>query len=360
MIVICEYIWIGGNNDLRSKTRILDFDDNLENIYNLTNYPQWTYDGSSTNQADVKNSECYLKPCSVYNNPFELTDTNSVLVLCSTYDYEDKPLSTNNRDNLVKTMESVEFDPHFGFEQEFYIMQQINENPSAVSFRPLGWNNKQSSLLSNPEPMKQGQYYCSVGSNNSFGREIVEKTMYHCLEAGINIYGMNSEVGPGQWELQTSPLDPLAACDQLILIRYILLCVSECKRMQISFDPKPIMGTWNGSGCHTNFSTDSTRSKDGIKIIEEFNTILSSKHSEDIKNYGLNNDKRLTGKNETSNYKIFTSGVGDRTASVRIPRMVHSNKRGYLEDRRPGANMDPYLVCNTIVNNYLEYIKPKE
>ena len=206
MFVICEYIWIGGNNELRSKTRILNLEINLDCLYDVVNYPKWTYDGSSTNQANVKNSECYLNPCSVYINPFELAEArHSVLVLCSTYNYENKPLSTNNRDNLVKSMESVKYDPLFGFEQEFYIMQQNNENPSALSVRPIGWNNKQSSLLSNPEPSKQGQYYCSIGSNNSFGRNIVEKTIYYCLDAGLDIYGINSEVGPGQWEIQTSP-----------------------------------------------------------------------------------------------------------------------------------------------------------
>ena len=133
MFVICEYIWVGGNNELRSKTRILNLDENLD-IYDTENYPLWTYDGSSTEQANVKNSECYLKPCSVYINPFELSDNDSVLVLFSTYVSQTKPLSTNNSDKLVNSTRNINFDPKFGFEQEFYIMQQNNENPSALSF----------------------------------------------------------------------------------------------------------------------------------------------------------------------------------------------------------------------------------
>lgn len=80
---------------------------------------------------------------------------------------------------------------------------------------------------------------------------------------------------------------------------------------------------------------------------------LALSHDEHIKLYdprsGEDNKRRLTGLNETSSIYDFSSGVANRGASIRIPRQVSENGYGYLEDRRPSANSDPYSVTMMLV-----------
>ena len=346
--IIAEYIWLDNDYKLRSKSRTL-FNIDENDFLELKTYKNWTYDGSSTGQASPENSEIVLKPCIVCRSPFQYDYSNyfQVLVLCSTYNDKDEPLPTNHRHRAEELFNSNRgAEPWFGLEQEFFVMSVDTENPSLRMYKPIGWNKRVG--WGTNEPKQQGQYYCSVGANNAYGREIVEKAYYYCLDAGITVSGMNSEVAPAQWELQIGPCTGINAGDELLLTRYILECVAETYSVDINYDPKPLRGNWNGSGCHVNFSSKFMREKNGIKVINEAIEKLSSKHEEHICLYGNGNNTRLSGKHETASYKTFTSGVGNRTTSIRIPNSVHAEGRGYFEDRRPGANIDPYLVTSKI------------
>lgn len=346
--VICEYIWLDGSNTLRSKTRTV-YLDSSKSLYKTESYEDWDFDGSSTHQATAEESEIILRPCAVYDSPFQYGNYTQLFVLCSTYTQNGEPHPTNHRHRALELFNSNKgAEPWFGLEQEFFLMQHNHENPSQTSYKPLGWNNRSGTFIGHSEPAQQGQYYCSVGSNNAFGRNIVERAYYYCLDAGLSVSGMNAEVAPGQWEIQLGPCIGIDACDQLLIVRYILNCVAEINNIQVNYEPKPISGNWNGSGCHINFSSKFMREKGGLDVINQAIEKLSNKHEEHLNVYGTNNDKRLSGKHETSSFKTFTHGVGDRSASVRIPGHTQRNQKGYFEDRRPGSNIDPYLATSKL------------
>ena len=323
---IYDYVWLGGNNEFRTKSRVLNLDDN-----NIDNIPKWNYDGSSTGQATGTDSEITLKPCAIYKSPY-MEDIPRYIVLCSTFDKDNKPLPNNHRvwaDSIFKKYKDKK--PWYGLEQEYFL-----------------YDVKTNKILGYEENKKQGQFYCGVGSLNAFGRKLVDKHMLYCLKAGINISGINAEVAPGQWEFQVGPCEGIEAADQLLVARFLLELISEEFNIVILWNPKPLIGNWNGSGCHTNFSTINMRQDNGIKYIEDAIHKLSLKHKEHIQCYGSNQD-RLTGDHETSSIETFTVGRANRGASVRIGNETIQNKKGYFEDRRPSSDCDPYLVTAKIL-----------
>ena len=88
---------------------------------------------------------------------------------------------------------------------------------------------------------------------------------------------------------------------------------------------------------------------EGMKYIDSMMTKFADKHAEHLKLYGSDNHKRLTGVHETSSFTKFSYGVGNRAASFRIPTQVmHDKGKGYIEDRRPASNIDPYCVTAMI------------
>ncbi|CAI2366205.1 unnamed protein product [Moneuplotes crassus] len=350
--IMAEYIWIDGTGiNLRSKSRSLP-----DKIEELSDLPEWNFDGSSTEQACTEDSEVILKPVAYFNDPFR--GGENVLVLCETYSWTDesrtklKPSNTNFRHFSEPIFEEAEeHHPWFGIEQEYYLMECSN----AFTQWPLGW--PQGGF-----PSKQGPYYCSIGATTCYGRSIVDIHYRACLAAGVNISGTNGETMPGQWEFQIGPCEGISIGDHLWMARYLLGRVSEDLGVAVSFDPKPIKGDWAGAGGHVNFSTIGMRQEGGLKEIYEAVEKLSKKKKEHLDLYGLDNEKRLTGKNETCAHDEFTCGVGDRTASIRIPTSVESSKMGYLEDRRPASNLDPYLVgailVSTCVSEESKHEKP--
>ena len=323
---IVEYIWLDGKSKLRSKSRTL-----TTTSYDLSilDVPEWNYDGSSTGQADGENSEVILKPCAIYKCPFR--EGNNYLVLCDTYDTNNTPLKNNNRvkaNNLFKS--KLDEGPWYGIEQEFFMIDMNTKKPLDIKNLDL-----------------KGKHYCGVGINYK-SRKIMDELYDACLYSNLKISGINAEVAEGQWEYQIGPVCGIDAGDQLWISRYIIQRIAEKYDVLIDFEPKPILGDVNGSGCHTNFSTFHMRRPNGIDVINKAIKKLSLKHDEHMKIYGENNHLRMTGECETSSYDKFSYGVGSRTSSIRIPTSTFNSKCGYFEDRRPSSNMEPYLVTSKI------------
>ena len=138
------------------------------------------------------------------------------------------------------------------------------------------------------------------------------------------------------------------------MARYLLQRVAEDFNVDVSFAPK-LFTEWNGSGCHTNYSFKTMRAgTGGMKYIEDMMTKMAAKHQLHLSVYGEGNEKRLTGHHETSSMSKFSYGVGIRAASVRIPTStMHAKGAGYIEDRRPASNMDPYCVCAMVADTTL-------
>jgi glutamine synthetase len=224
----------------------------------------------------------------------------------------------------------------FGFEQEYFIMDTHTQLPLGF---PVGGY-----------PGPQGLYYCSVGGKNTHGRELVERHADLCIEAGINFEGINQEVACGQWEFQIFAKGAKNAGDQVWIARYLLDRLTEEYDYYIEYHPKPIKGDWNGSGMHANFSNTTLRTCGSQEIYEKVCEAFRPVTKEHIAVYGEFNDQRLTGKHETASIHDFKYGVSDRGASIRIPiGTVQRGWKGWLEDRRPASNGDPYKIASRII-----------
>lgn len=344
-----EYIWLDGSKtqQIRSKVKIIKSDhihvEDLLREYKRGNNsaPIWNFDGSSTYQAETSNSELLLMPKNYFLNPFV---KDSIIVLCDVYNTDGTPHATNTRTKMMEALYKYDDETNWGWEQEYFIF-------SKTTNRPLGWS-------INEEPREQGDYYCSVGSNNIAGRDFVEEHTDLCIKAGLSISGTNAEVALGQWEYQIGTVTAEDGADQLWVSRYILHRLSEKYNYRIELDPKPFKGNqWNGSGMHVNFSTKTIREdkKNKKEIAIEMCKKLEKTHSDHIAVYGENNDSRLTGENETSSIENFGWGIGDRTKSIRIPSTINDlDAIGYIEDRRPASNGDPYLIVDRMVKTILK------
>tara|TARA_R110002051_G_scaffold296493_2_gene362593 strand:+ start:573 stop:1592 length:1020 start_codon:yes stop_codon:yes gene_type:complete len=324
-----EYVWLDGKPNfpqLRSKARYINMDDTYHGL------PDWNFDGGSTKQGSVGNSDRCLHPVRAYKDPFH---EDGLLVLCEVLYHNKVPHESNLRKSLF---DLVEKNPDAGYlagmEQEFTFINPANLEPLGLLLSPRG----------------QGQYYCGVGCMNVIGRFIVEDFEKKCWEAGVELDGVNAEVMPGQWEFQTSPQGPVKTADDLWMTRYILDRVAETHAAIVSYDPKP-HPDMNGAGCHTNISTTKTRECFEVDEWEDLMTHLEIDHPEYIKVCGEGIEQRLTGDCETSDYGTFSWGVGDRGASIRIPEQVSLEKAGYFEDRRPSANIDPYRVLYSLISS---------
>jgi glutamine synthetase len=356
------YIWIDGGSPtqtLRSKTRvILDVGDGIPKVGSATaNWGldhggewDWSFDGSSTMQADGDSSDCVLKPIRFFRDPLRprtpCPETGEprhhLLVLCEVFGADGEPHPSNYRARLRDVEHAVDEglgynaeDPTgcwFGYEQEYTLFK---------GSRPLGFGEDRRF------PAAQGPYYCGVGADEVKGRELVEEHMEMCARAGIHLTGINAEVMPGQWEFQVGGPGAYGtlAGDHLWMARWLLYRLGEKYGIHATLDPKPVPGDWNGAGMHTNFSTPLMREDGGLRFIHDWCETASKRVSDHLPEYGDGIEMRLTGKHETCSHREFKWGVSDRTASIRIPIATAKAGKGYLEDRRPNANACPYRVA---------------
>ena len=319
-----EYVWIDGSKPtpkLRSKGKV---------VLTGEEPPIWGFDGSSTNQAPGENSDCVLRPVLVCPDP--IRGEPHKLVMCEVLLPDMTPHPSNTRAACEAVAGRFEnLDTWFGIEQEYTFFQGA---------RPLGFPE-------NGFPAPQGGYYCGVGFDEVFGRDIVEDHMDACIRAELMIGGINGEVMPGQWEFQIGPIGAPAVGDHLWLARWLLYRIGEKYEVSATLDPKPVRGDWNGAGAHANFSTNVMRENYEACIAAA--EALSTRHDLHIANYGHRIEERLTGLHETCSFREFRYGVSDRGASVRIPWQVARDGKGYIEDRRPNANCDPYTVTRLII-----------
>ncbi len=322
-----EYIWLDGykpTQTLRSKTKVIeDFSGKLEDA------PMWSFDGSSTEQASGGASDCLLKPVALFEDPAR---RNGWLVMTEVLNADGTAHSTNGRAGI----DDDNADFWFGFEQEYCIWDTDHDRP--VGFPADGF------------PAPQGPYYCAVGIQKAVGREIVEEHLDICLDAGLNVEGINAEVMMGQWEYQVFAKGAKRAGDETWVSRFLLERTAEKYGVSINWEPKPIKGDWNGSGMHANFSNNLLRTCGKQSVYEQICKSFESVIQEHIAVYGADNDQRLTGAHETQSIDKFSFGVSDRGASIRIPiATVENGWKGWLEDRRPASNADPYKVAGRIV-----------
>ena len=314
-----EYIWLDGYKpeaNMRSKVKATDED----------TPPDWSFDGSSTLQAEGGSSACLLLPVQTYSNP---NGHDFVLTQVHAADH------TTHPSNFRAAAEEVVTDEWwFGFEQEFFFTDP-------TTGEPLGWEDG--------TPREQGEYYCGVGAGNVVGREISDAHLQACLDIGITLTGTNAEVALGQWEYQCFGKG-IKAADDLWMSRYLLFKVAEEFGVGVNIHPKPKTGDWNGSGMHSNFSNEEMRTNGSEELFTSYCEKLGEVHEEGIASYGSDNDMRLTGLHETQSIEKFSFGVSDRGASIRIPvYTVEHDWNGYLEDRRPASNADPYKILAHIV-----------
>lgn len=323
-----EYIWLDGykpTQSLRSKTKIeTNFSGKLEDC------PQWCFDGSSTQQAEGRSSDCLLEPVAIFPDPARV---NAYLVMCEVLN----PDGTAHPSNGRAMIDDDDNDFWFGFEQEYFLWDTETNLPPGF---PVGGY-----------PSPQGPYYCSVGARNAHCRDLVEEHLDMCLEAGLNVEGINAEVAAGQWEFQIFSKGAKSAGDQIWVARYLLERCGEKYGLSINYHPKPLGQTdWNGSGMHANFSNEVLRTCGKKEIYDQVCQAFAPRVDHHIAVYGADNHQRLTGLHETQRIDQFSYGVSDRGASIRIPvATVTKGWKGWLEDRRPASNADPYRVAAEII-----------
>ena len=327
-----EYIWLDGyepTQSLRSKTQIKsDFGGTLEEC------PIWSFDGSSTEQADGADSDCLLKPVAIFPDPGR---HDAYLVMTEVLNADGSAHVSNGR----ATIEEDDDDYWFGFEQEYFLWDVMTDLPPGF---PTGGF-----------PRAQGPFYCSVGANNTFGRDCVEEHLDTCIEAGINVEGINAEVMMGQWEFQVFGKGAGNAGDEVWMARYIMERTGEKYGIAVDWHPKPVKGDWNGSGMHANFSNGAMRDQGGKEMMTKICETFGENIDRHISVYGADNDQRLTGLHETQAIDKFSYGEFDRGASIRIPvETLQNDWKGRLEDRRPASNGDPYKIAAVIIQTTKE------
>ena len=325
-----EYIWLDGYTptpNLRGKTQIKEF----ASFPTLEQLPLWGFDGSSTMQAEGHSSDCVLKPVAVYPDGAR---TNGALVMCEVMMPDGKtPHLTNKRATILDDEGAW-----FGFEQEYFFYKDG---------RPLGFpvqrlSRAAGALLHRRRLQERRRYRPQDGGRAS--RPLPRRRHQPRRHQRRSRQG---PVGIPDFRQGLQDAPPI----EMWMARYLMLRLTEKYGVDIEFHCKPLGDTdWNGSGMHANFSTKYMREVGGKEYFEKLMEAFKANRADHIAVYGPDNHMRLTGKHETASIDTFTYGVADRGASIRVPHsFVNNGYKGYLEDRRPNSQGDPYQIASQIL-----------
>lgn len=361
--VMLEYLWGDGNTittegrwhnilepGIRRKTKTIRVSDTElallphigrnSNISKLPFITDWSFDGSSTKQAEGKFSDCILKPVNIYYDHQRTVEKGirSYIVVCEVFGADNKPHPTNTRAMIDEDNDSEYW---ISFEQEYF----INLDGETIMKKM------------HKELPEQFQYYCAVGAENihPLCEEIADQHTVACLAAGLNHEGINPEVAPGQYEYQLMCKGAKKAGDDLMVSRFLLKRIAGQYGLVVNLHPKPMGSKWNGSGMHVNFSNKAMREKGSKEMLDKICKAFGNKDRIEahIRVYGSENDQRLTGLHETQSIDNFSYGISDRGASIRIPiaNVVKNYCPAYLEDRRTASNADGYQVVREVITS---------
>jgi len=337
MKFLAEYIWLDSSNNLRSKSKTINFYiNNIENIMETVLDLSIYEECECYNNSEIGNNNqeiIILKPCAVFPDPFRKEP--NVLLLCATYDYKNNPIINNYRDKCKIIQKQTEnLQPLFILEQQFLIMESCTCCPNKITNKPYGFKDSNELILNNK------QHYCSIGSNNAFGRKISEQAFHSCLESGINVLSINSAIKPSQWEIQVGPDNCLNVSDHLLIVRYIIIRISELFNAQISFNNNNYYNDSIISTCYINY-TDINLQKD-FKYIYE--TIIK------LSDYEI--QQKFKEKLDICNLSdLDFNEISQISNNIKIPYKTFKNKKGYIQDRRYYANINPYLITSEICEN---------
>ena len=155
----------------------------------------------------------------------------------------------------------------------------------------------------------------------------------------------------GQWEFQIFGKGSKRAADEMWMARYLLQRLTEKYGIDIEYHCKPLGDTdWNGSGMHCNFSTTYMREVGGKEYFEELMAAFDKNREDHIAVYGPDNHMRLTGKHETAPIEqVQLRRRRPRRLDPRAAQLRAQRLRGYLEDRRPNSQGDPYQIASQVL-----------
>jgi glutamine synthetase len=365
--VIVEYVFIDRHKNTRSKTRIIS--PRYEITDTKKNNPQFSIDvmyidGYISGLCELDNDiELVLLPRGIFNDPFSINTSKRkyLLCMCEVMTLEGLPHITNNRSKLFQTMKNINDKllienknntiektfPLFGVEQEYVILKNL----------------KTDNDFSNDK--NQNTFGCDdYKANATIGRNIAMEHMNKCLDAGVKICGINSDIGPLQWSFQLENCDPFMFCDNLWISRYILSRIAELHNITISYDPKTFGNYCTNTKINVIFSTYEMRQENGIVAINSAIEKMLTKEIEtetDQQDKGINaintilqilNEKAKKQNNDIDLNKCVHSKTNNKS-TIEIPTNVKMAKSGYLIDKRHKSNSDPYLICSNIIDSVL-------
>ena len=309
-----EYIWLDGSTSKKLRSKVIY---QMLNS-NILSSPKLLMQNLHESTFDGPDSELILKPMRIVLDGTSTSMNNNqpqnFVVLCEVFNDDGTPHKTNTRAALRESLKENDQNMRFSIDQEYVLFNPDTEYPEV-------------------DKKLQENYYCGVGFDLVRHDQVADMHVRACNMASLQMLGTNV-IMLGHWAYQTKELPPIEAADNLWFSRFFLQRIAGRFNLNVSYDPKPMYENWRSSNAHIKFSTKEMRESPSVSLFNMICSSLEPHHKEAVLHYGENNKKGCVDN--------FTWGENDRSVSIKIPCLNTNEKVGYIEDRRPAANMDPY------------------